>query len=180
MDIYVKILEFVSDAHDGQVVPGTSDPYLLHLTETAAEILESLKHHPEKDILFAVSAALLHDTIEDTSVTREIIEERFGSRVADAVLSLTKNSALPPEIRLRDSLERIKKQPLEVWMVKMADRISNLKKPPDFWTREKVDLYIEDSLLILEELGQASEYLRRRLESRLREYVRLYGSSEEF
>ena len=176
---YIKLIEFASEAHTGQYVPGTSHPYLLHLNKTAWEIIEALKHHPEKDAFLAIHAAFLHDSIEDTRVTREILTQEFGISVADAVESLTKDTSLVPEERIIDSIKRIKKQPPEVWMVKMADRISNLSKPPSFWSLEKISRYIEESRLILKELGPASVYLGERLRSKTEEYSRLYFSEAE-
>lgn len=41
------------------------------------------------------------------------------------------------KLQMQDSLRRIKSQPREVWMVKMADRITNLQPPPGHWSEEK-------------------------------------------
>lgn len=179
MEKYIKLIEFASEAHKGQYVPGTSHPYLLHLNKTVAEIIESLKHHPEKDAFFAIHTAFLHDVIEDTHITKELLEKDFGISVADAVESLTKDTSLVPEERMIDSIKRIKKQPSEVWMVKMADRISNLSKPPSFWSLKKITKYIEESRLILKELGPASLHLGERLKFKIEEYSRLYSSETE-
>ena len=65
----------------------------------------------------------------------------FGKDVADGVLALTKNENLPKEDRMRDSLERLLKQPKQVQIVKLADRITNLQAPPHYWTKEKIVNY---------------------------------------
>jgi len=61
--------------------------------------------------------------------------------------------------RLRESLERIWKQPREVGMVKLADRISNLQAPPFNWTQAKIKTYWDSFKEIHSKLKDASLYL---------------------
>jgi guanosine-3',5'-bis(diphosphate) 3'-pyrophosphohydrolase len=135
--IYQLIIRYVAEKHINQKVPCTELPYLVHLSNVAMEILLAAPHSNPFKLDFALKVALLHDVVEDTSVTREEIEFIFGAPVLEAVLSLAKNSDLPREARMMDSLERIKKQPRETWAVKMADRITNLQPPPEDWTMKK-------------------------------------------
>lgn len=69
-----------------------------------------------------------------------------------------------------DSLRRIREQPREVWLFKLADRITNLEPPPPHWPVEKRRAYRVEGELILQELGGASRRLRARLEQRLKDY----------
>jgi len=94
------------------------------------EVLMANANTEDFNVALAIQAALLHDTIEDTDTTFSEVEENFGTAVANAVLALTKNESLPKEEQMMDSLKRIKKLPYDVWAVKMADRITNLQKPP--------------------------------------------------
>jgi len=55
-----------------------------------------------------------------------------------------------------DSLRRIQTQPPEVWVVKMADRITNLQPPPVSWSRDKIAAYRAQAGVILRELAPAS------------------------
>ncbi|MFZ1984378.1 MAG: hypothetical protein WAU91_08180 [Desulfatitalea sp.] len=55
-------------------------------------------------------------------------------------------------------------------MVKLADRIANLRPPPGHWDERKIAEYADEARIILEKLGDASPYLRQRLEIKLREY----------
>src|SRR5690606_11363187 len=110
---------------------------LVHLSNVAMEILMAGKHTPDFDTGFAVQVALLHDTLEDTETSMAELEQYFDKKIAEAVNALTKNDDLPKEEKMSDSLTRIKSQPKEVWAVKLADRITNLQKPPDHWDSEK-------------------------------------------
>lgn len=83
--------------------------------------------------------------LEDTDTTYPELVRTFGPAVADGVLALTKEDSVGTDLtpyqrkerRMADSLERIKAQPKEIWMVKMADRITNLQPPPKQWTPER-------------------------------------------
>ena len=94
------------------------------------EILMANANTENFNVALAIQAALLHDTIEDTDTRFSEVEENFGLEVANAVMALTKNESLPKEEQMMGSLQRIKKLPYEVRSVKMADRITNLQKPP--------------------------------------------------
>ena len=74
-----KAIEFATQAHAGQVRKGTSIPYILHPLEAAA-ICATVT-----DDLEVLSAAVLHDVVEDTSATVDKIEQQFGARVATLV-----------------------------------------------------------------------------------------------
>lgn len=58
----------------------------------------------------------------------------------------------------------------EVWCVKLADRICNLKDPPYKWTNKQKAMYLSESIFILKELGEASNYLSNRLASKIENY----------
>ncbi|MBC8004217.1 MAG: bifunctional (p)ppGpp synthetase/guanosine-3',5'-bis(diphosphate) 3'-pyrophosphohydrolase, partial [Verrucomicrobia bacterium] len=119
---------------------------------------------------FAVPVALLHDTIEDTATEFSEIENKFGLRVAQAVSSLTKNSELPKEEQMPDTLARIKELPSEIWAIKLADRITNLQAPPLNWNKEKKIEYHTESKTILKELREGNAFLASRLEAKIKEY----------
>jgi len=68
--------------------------------------------------------------IEDTDINYQTIKKTFGIKVANGGDALSKRDEVENAQRLSDSLNRIQDQPHEVWMVKLADRISNLQPPP--------------------------------------------------
>ena len=90
-----KALVFATKAHAGQYRKGTDRPYILHPVETMAIVMEFTE---DEDML---TAAVLHDTVENTSVTLKRIEKEFGHRVAELVASVTedKKRKQPPEKR---------------------------------------------------------------------------------
>ncbi|MDD2468697.1 MAG: HD domain-containing protein [Desulfobulbus sp.] len=169
---YIKAWNFACAAHQGQLVPGAKLAYVNHVGLVAMEVMAAIaagEQVANPDVL--VGCALLHDTIEDTPVTFEGIALEFGAEIASGVLALSKNKELPgKEAQMRDSLARIQQQPSEVWMVKLADRITNLQPPPGDWDMEKIRQYRDEAVLIVETLGKASPYLAQRLHSKIDQY----------
>jgi (p)ppGpp synthase/HD superfamily hydrolase len=119
----------------------------------------------------AIACALLHDVVEDTSVGVEEIRRELGDAIAQGVAALSKDPAAGDKpAQMRDSLRRIKLQPPEVWMVKLADRIHNLRVPPHYWSPEKIVRYRDEAGLILAELSPACPVLSSRLRDRIAAY----------
>jgi guanosine-3',5'-bis(diphosphate) 3'-pyrophosphohydrolase len=114
--------------------------------------------------------ALLHDVLEDTSTTFSELQQTFGLKIADAVLALSKNEDLEPDLQIQDSLERIQLQSKEVWAVKLADRISNMQKPPTHWDQFKIIAYQKMARVILSTLKGGNAYLEKRLEEKILVY----------
>lgn len=174
-DYYQKALNFTGLKHADQKIPGSNSSYMVHLSNVSMEIILASQHNHEFhqegfDLQFAVQVALLHDILEDTPTTFEEIEEAFGLDIADAVLALTKNEQLPPAQQIPDSLNRIKSQPMEVWAVKLADRISNLQKPPAHWDTNKMIDYKKMAGIILLQLRGGNQYLENRLQQKIIDY----------
>lgn len=170
-DRYIEAIRFAAQAHGEQKVPGSEMPYVVHLSQVAMEVIAALGVEPVQDADLAVQCALLHDVIEDTAVTYAQVREVFGPAVADGVQALSKDQTLPKTEQMADSLRRIAQQPHEVWMVKLADRISNLEPPPFYWTQAKIAAYQQEAVLIREALGAASPFLSARLAQRTAAYV---------
>lgn len=170
-DGLIKAWRFAAQAHQGQKLPGTELPYLTHLGQVAMEVMGAVAVEPLDNPDLSILCAMLHDVIEDTPTTYGQIKAEFGLAIADGVLALTKNSALPTKVeQMDDSLSRIKQQPKEVWLVKLGDRISNLGQPPHYWKPEKIAAYRNEAKKIHQQLGEASELLRHRLWARIEAY----------
>lgn len=114
--LYQEAIKFATAKHleKQQKVPGTDLPYVVHLSNVAMEIIIAAFNSNNFDLDFAVQVALLHDTIVDTSTHIGELEDKFGLRIAEAVLALTKNKGLPKNQQVQDSLTRIKKLQPEV------------------------------------------------------------------
>jgi len=168
---YIRAYRFAAKAHRGQLVPGTGLPYLMHLSFVSMEIIAALVVEEGENPDLAVQYALLHDVIEDTKLSYQRVKEIFGKDVADGVDSLSKRKDIEKSQQLRESLKRIQLQPNEVWMVKLADRISNLQPPPFDWTQVQIRAYWESPDEIYAALKDASPYLGERLRKKIDIYT---------
>jgi len=85
MTLEQKALLFATAAHYaiGQTRKYSGEPYIVHPV-AVAELVMSVPHTPEM-----VAAALLHDVLEDTDVPYSVLEEEFGSTVAEYVQLLS-------------------------------------------------------------------------------------------
>lgn len=121
-----KAIEFSSKAHEGQKRK-SGEPYLIHPLEVA-KILTQLKMDNN-----SIMAAILHDTIEDTSVTKEDIAKSFGEDVAEIVDGVTKISKIQFSSQEDRQAENYRKmilamsKDIRVIMVKLADRLNNMR-----------------------------------------------------
>jgi guanosine-3',5'-bis(diphosphate) 3'-pyrophosphohydrolase len=167
---YIQAYKFAAQAHLGQTVPGSDIPYIMHLSFVSMEVIAALTVEPQHDGNLAVQCALLHDTIEDTHTTYAQIKQKFGERVAEGVMALTKDDSLEKHLQMSDSLHRIKQRSPEIWMVKMADRITNLQPPPHYWQQDKINRYAEEARQIYTELQAASPFLALRLQQKISDY----------
>lgn len=176
IDELQDIWRLVSRLHNGQKyggsAPGEQIEYINHVGSVTFEMLHAIQLDSAMNAGLAVKCALLHDTIEDTSVSYQDILQLFGNEVAEGVSALTKNTdTQSKELQMEDSLRRIKQQPKEVWAVKLADRIVNLYAPPYYWNDEKKKQYLEEAKQIWRELKNGNAYLAQRLEQKINAYT---------
>ena len=143
-DLVTRAVEFAARAHDGQVRKGTEIPYIVHPMEAAA-IAAGMTADPE-----VIAAAVLHDTVEDTDATREQIEKKFGSRVAELVAAESENKREEQaaektwKTRKSETIEHLRHcDDRDVKILALADKLSNLraiyrdflKQGEDLWKR---------------------------------------------
>jgi len=115
-------LEVAASAHSGQVRKGSDIPYITH--PFAVGIL-LLKAGCSEEV---VAAGLLHDTLEDTSLTVEEIRLQFGDCVADIVLGCSEpNRKLSWEERKQHTMDFLRTAPMEIRWVTCADKLHNLR-----------------------------------------------------
>jgi len=169
-DAWLAAWSFAARAHRTQKLPGHDLPYVVHLGAVAMEILVAHQEHPFARPILAIQCALLHDTLEDTDIEEGALVAGFGVDVAAGVRALTKNPSLPKVEAMMDSLRRIRAQPIEVWAVKLADRISNLAPPPAHWSPERCADYRTEAQAILDALGEGHAPLAARLARRIADY----------
>ncbi len=117
---------FSEAAHNGQF-RASGDPYISHPL-AVANILAGL--HLDSQ---ALTAALLHDVMEDTSVTKAEISKKFGKSVADLVDGVSKLDRIEFETNEEAQAENFRKMLLamardvRVMLIKLADRLHNMR-----------------------------------------------------
>ncbi len=128
MDVLDRAVIFAAKAHSGQTRKMAAGPYILHPME-AATIVGTMTNDKE-----VIAAAMLHDTVEDTSVTAEQILAEFGPRVAQLVASETENkyedrpAAETWHIRKEESLRVLEgTDDLDVKRLWLGDKLSNIR-----------------------------------------------------
>lgn len=166
-------LMFAVVSHGNQVRKGNMNiPYVFHPIDVANEIIY-YSGLPVEDLEKSVLVGVLHDTVEDTAVTIENIIDQFGDEIGCGIQAMSKDETLgdkesvSKETALRENIKRLKQEAIWVQAVKLADRISNLKNFPAFWSREKIEAYLNESTIISDELGHASKGLQARLLTRI-------------
>ena len=121
-----KAYEFANEAHSGQFRT-SGDPYVSHPI-AVANILSSF--HMDEDSL---SAAMLHDVIEDCGVPKKVIEQEFNKNVANLVDGVSKLDQLNTTSRTEVNAENFQKmilamaKDIRVIVVKLADRLHNMR-----------------------------------------------------
>lgn len=125
--LFDKAVIFAVKAHQGTERRGKGFPYIIHPME-AAEIASTITDDQE-----ILAAAILHDTVEDTPVTIQMIREDFGERVASLVESESdvqvkgKSDEESWHARKQDSLKRLEAAPLDAKIVALSDKLSNMR-----------------------------------------------------
>jgi len=152
-----EVLKFATKAHGDQKRKYTNDPYIVHPI-AVSEIVKTVAHTDEM-----VAAALLHDVVEDTPVTIEQVEAKFGSKVAELVGWLTDVSK--PEDGNRKTRKALDREhsaqaPAEAQTIKVADLIHNTdsieRHDPSFWK-----IYKQEKIALLDVLTKADQTLVR-------------------
>ena len=142
---WLEATTFVIEHHADDLRKGTRVPYVTHVVAVAETLAY---HYPERDAL--IVAGLLHDVVEDTAATFEMVEARFGPEVAALVRAVSKDDdamvavdgrPLPPQPRsphdVRDLWRRRREfmlshvrgpdVPADVLRLKAADALANLQ-----------------------------------------------------
>jgi (p)ppGpp synthase/HD superfamily hydrolase len=175
-----RAIKFAKEAHTGQKRKYSDEDYVEHPIRVAKKI--AWIDNSTEDM---VIAAILHDTVEDTDVSLQEINDLFGTKVADMVNGLTQADKISPEIgklsrveRMKANLEKLKKEPWEVKLIKLADRLDNLGVGKlihldaiGFFRRK----YLKESKDLLEVLRGTDAKLEEKLENRINELADQLG-----
>ncbi len=147
LDLVRSAYRFADQAHLGQI-RDSGEPYITHPIAVAAQCADW------KLDAQALMAALLHDALEDCSVTKTELVERFGPAVAELVDGLTKLDKLHFNTREENQAESFRKmllamaRDMRVILIKLADRTHNMRTlsdvPREKWARiasETLEVY---------------------------------------
>lgn len=117
-----KAIEFATKAHEGQLRKGTSRPYIVHPIEVG-DIVSTMTRDEE-----VISAAILHDTIEDCEgISQRILAQTFSERVASMVAQESEDKSRTWMERKRATIEQLRTASREVQMIGLADKLSNMR-----------------------------------------------------
>ena len=161
MNIKVKALTFATAAHAavGQLRKYTNEPYIVHPIEVAGIVAEVPGATDEM-----IAAAYLHDVVEDTGVTIELIKKEFGDEVAELVGWLTDVSRPDHGNRAqRKAVDRAHTAGASAaaQTIKLADLISNTRSIVEH-DEKFAKTYLAEKRLLLEVLTKGDKDLWRK------------------
>ena len=157
MNLIEKARVFATAAHHaaGNARKYTGEPYINH-PEAVVDIVSNVPHTPEM-----IAAAWLHDTVEDTGVSLDLIKFEFGEKVADLVCWLTDKSTREDGNRAaRKAIDRlhIAKASPEAKTIKLADLLDNtasiIERDPGF-----AEVYMAEKAELLKVLTEGDKTL---------------------
>ena len=153
LKLIIKAINFAAEKHRNQRRKDTNaTPYINHPIDLANLLLNEA--HVE-DITVIV-AAILHDTLEDTDTSSDEINQIFGLDVEKIVVEVTDDKKLPKMERKRLQIEHAKTCSQQAKLVKLADKICNLRDmfdhPPMDWSLERKREYFDWTKEVIEQL----------------------------
>lgn len=160
--LILRAAKLAAQAHEGQTRKYTNRPYVEHPARVAGRV--ALRPDATEDM---VAAAFLHDVVEDTEIKLEDIRSILNPEVARLVGEMTNTSKitdpkLPRAERKKMDRDRLAQVSYEVKIIKLLDRIDNVREmtgaPSGF-----IRIYAEESLLLATVIGDADIELKKEL-----------------
>ena len=160
IELLAKAWRVAAERHVHQRRKGESqEPYVNHL----AEVADLVAHATSGRDAQLVAAAVLHDTIEDTDLSREELASQFGEDVAGLVLEVTDDKALPKQNRKRLQVEHAPHISARAKVLKLADKTSNIRalenSPPRDWPLARKREYLAWARSVVDGLRGANPWL---------------------
>ena len=158
----LEALQFAAHKHrDQRRKDIEASPYINHPIALANVLWREAAVH-EADV---ICAALLHDTVEDTNTTKEELAERFGKKVAAIVMEVTDDKTLRKPERKRLQIEHAAHISRKAKLVKLADKISNLRdvaaSPPREWPLKRRRKYFDWAKQVVDRMRGVHPVLER-------------------
>ncbi len=166
IELLARALHLAIQSHHGQQrgEPDGTVPYVLHPFRVA----ELVRRTVGDDDPELIAAALLHDVIEDSGARFDEVERACGPRVARIVAELTNDSRLPKSRRHEEMFQRLASASTEARLIKLADRIDNLRHLGASFDRARRERFVEESRRVLAVLEGTCPELERELDELLR------------
>ena len=142
--LILKAAHFAAQKHrDQRRKNEDASPYINHPI-SVAKIISEIGNIEDPEVL---AAALLHDTLEDTSTTREELIENFGQRVCSLVEEVSDDKILPRQTRKDLQIQHAPQLSEGAVLIKLGDKISNVTDithtPPTNWDRSRCLEYFD-------------------------------------
>lgn len=151
-DLLAKVMDaavFAAQKHQFQRRAGYDKlPYMNHLLKVAEALIRIGEERDEALLL----AAILHDVLEDTDATHEILAGRFGREAADIVLELTDDMNLPYMERKWLQVEKAHLLTEKARKIRLVDKATNIRDIltyPLNWPLEKKEAYLENAIQVV-------------------------------
>lgn len=179
MNELARLLEavgFAAAMHRDQRRKGADgSPYVNHPIEVASE-LAGVGGIDDVTILMA---AVLHDTVEDTGVRPEELEQRFGAVVRRLVEEVSDDKSLPKQERKRLQIEHTASLSRGAKLIKLGDKICNVREishsPPADWSPARRREYLDWAAAVVAGCRGTNESLERKFDAVLAEGRRRIG-----
>ena len=165
LPLIVRALEFAANKHrDQRRKDALASPYINHPIALA----NVLVHEGQVSDPTVLSAALLHDTVEDTQTTAAELREVFGEKIAAIVLEVTDDKSLLKAERKRLQIEHASHISREAKLVKLADKICNVRDvsdhPPAKWDLTRRREYFEWAKAVVDQMRGVHPALEKRFD----------------
>jgi guanosine-3',5'-bis(diphosphate) 3'-pyrophosphohydrolase len=174
--LLLRALEFAAAKHRDQRRKGRgASPYINHPIEVA-RALADVGGVTDPEIL---SAAILHDTVEDTQTTPAELEERFGARVRSLVEEVTDDKKLTKAEQRRLQIVHAPTLSPGARLIKLGDKLCNVRDvihdPPPSWDPVRRREYLAWAAEVVSQIRGANEPLERAFDKVLAEGMSVLG-----
>ena len=165
LGLVLKAIEFAAHKHrDQRRKDPDKTPYINHPIALAQVLREEGK---VRDAV-VITAALLHDTIEDTETSYEELRGQFGATIADCVVEVTDVKFLGKTARKRLQVAKAGRASKAAKQVKLADKICNLRdilaSPPADWSHTRQQEYFDWAKEVVDEVRGVNARLERKFD----------------
>ena len=160
--LFLRALAFAAHKHRNQRrKDADASPYINHPIALA----NTLCDEAQVTDVEVLCAAILHDTVEDTETTAAELEREFGEKITAIVLEVTDDTTLEKAERKRLQVEHAAHISHQAKLVKLADKISNLRdvatNPPATWPLLRRQEYFEWAKQVVDRMRGANPVLER-------------------